>query len=180
MAQERYILNVEAVIVDGDRYLMILRGAHEAHAAGTLGFPGGKVEPDAPADGVLEATARRETREEVGLEVGDLTYLRSTAFTADDGDPVVNVVFLGRYRGGTPAAAAAEEVAAVKWMTAAEVLADPAAPPWTRATVLAAEGRRPPGQRAADGEAGARGDTGSPAPGMDAVDEPPRPAPRGR
>ena len=138
-----YVVNVEAAIVRDDCYLLITRGANESHAPGMLSLPGGKVEQAGATVGILEATLRREIDEEVGVEVEDLpAYLESTAFVADDGEAVINVVFLCRYRAGDARPAAAEEVAQVAWMTAAEALADPRTPPWTRRSVELAERRR--------------------------------------
>jgi 8-oxo-dGTP pyrophosphatase MutT (NUDIX family) len=139
----RYIVNVEAAIVCDDRYLLIVRGANESHAPGMLALPGGKVEQAGTAVGILEATLRREIAEEVGVEVDDdLVYVESTAFVADDGEAVIDVVFLCRYRAGDARPLAAEEVAQVVWMTAAEALADPRTPPWLRRSVELAERRR--------------------------------------
>ena len=139
----RYIVNVEAAIVRDDRYLLITRGANESHAPGMLSLPGGKVEQAGAAVGILEATLRREIDEEVGVEIEDApTYVDSTAFVADDGEPVINIVFLCRYRAGDPRPVASEEVAQVTWMTAAEVLANPRTPPWLHRSVELAERRR--------------------------------------
>lgn len=140
---ERYVVNVEGAIVREGRYLLIVRGAAEAHAPETLGLPGGKVEGELVADDVLEATLRRELAEEVGVEVGaECRYVESTAFRADDGAPVLDVVFLCRHRRGTPTAGDPEEVAAIVWLTAAEVAAHPQAPPWTRRSITRAEAQR--------------------------------------
>ena len=137
-----FIVNVEAAVVRDRQYLLIVRGANEAHAPGMLSLPGGKVEQDGADVAVLEATLRRELREEVGVEVDDdLIYVDSTAFVADDGQPVINVVFLCRHRAGDARPIAPDEVAQVVWMTAAEVLADPRTPPWARRSVELAEQR---------------------------------------
>lgn len=53
------VVNVDAAVVRGEDYLVVRRSAAEDHAAGTLSFPGGKVEPDASGDAIRE-TARRE------------------------------------------------------------------------------------------------------------------------
>jgi 8-oxo-dGTP diphosphatase len=138
-----YVVNVEAAVVRDDRYLLIIRGANEAHAPGMLALPGGKVEQAGDAISILEATLRRELREEVGVEIeDDLLYVDSTAFVADDGAQVIDVVFLCRHRAGDARPLASDEVAQVMWMTAAEVLADPRTPPWTRRSVELAEQRR--------------------------------------
>jgi ADP-ribose pyrophosphatase YjhB (NUDIX family) len=137
-----YVVNVEAAIVRDDRYLLIVRGANESHAPGMLSLPGGKVEQAGNTLDILEATLRREVDEEVGVEIENSpTYLESTAFVADDGEPVINIVFLCRYRAGDVRPVAAEEVAQVTWMTAAEVLANPRTPPWLRRSVELAERR---------------------------------------
>ena len=40
-ARPLFIVNVEGAILRGERYLMIVRGEAESHAAGTLSMPGG-------------------------------------------------------------------------------------------------------------------------------------------
>lgn len=125
-----YIVNVEGAIVKDSRYLMIIRGEGEEHAAGVLAFPGGKVEDNEMASRVLEETLRRELREEVDVEIDDeIVYVDSGAFVAGD-DPVVDIVFLCRYQSGKPRACDPEEVAAVQWMTLNEILTHPKSPPW--------------------------------------------------
>lgn len=135
-----YILNVEGFITDGEHYLMIMRSAQEEHAPGALSVPGGKVEAQGFANTILEATLRREILEEVGVEVDDeMIYVESKLFTTDAGVPVVDIVFLCRYRSGTPTIIDRAEVAAIQWMTAAEVFAHPATPPWTRDSMTLVE-----------------------------------------
>ncbi len=138
-----YIVNVEAVVHRKDRYLMVVRGAGESHAPGLLSLVGGKVEAAGDAQQILEATLRREIREETGIEVhDDLEYLSSSAFVADDGEPVIDVVFLCQYKGGKAEIHDPDEIAAIRWLTAAEILTDPDAPPWTRRSIQQAEERR--------------------------------------
>jgi len=143
MMERRYIVNVEGAIVRDGRYLMIVRGEREAQAPGTLSLPGGKVEVDGGAVEVLEETLRREIAEEVGVAVEPtLAYIDSIAFVTDYGAPVVDVAFLCRHATGEPVALDPDEVAAVRWLTAAEVAASPQAPPWTRRTIERAEAAR--------------------------------------
>lgn len=135
---DRYIVNVEGIVVRDGRFLLGVRSEAEEHAPGTLAPPGGKVEGGAAAH-ILEETARREVREEVGVEVADeITYLGSSLFVTAAGVPVVNVVMLCRYRAGTAAPVAADEFSSVAWLTAAEVAAHPLAPPWTRSSIALA------------------------------------------
>ncbi len=139
-----YIVNIEGIVVrpaDG-RYLMVVRGAGESYMSGALSFPGGKVEGVKNEDNVLEETLRREIREETGVEVADeMVYVESHSFVAE-GDPVVDVVFLCRYQSGEATAADPDEVAAVRWMTAQEILDRPQTPPWTRQSIELAEKKR--------------------------------------
>ncbi len=146
MIANTYIVNVEGAIVKDGRYLMVVRGAEE-YAPGGLSFPGGKVEGAGNADDVLEETLRREIAEEVGPEVHNdtfaslstgMAYVRSSAFLAE-GDAVVDVVFLCRWKAGTAVAADPGEVAAVRWMTAAEAIAHPETPPWTKLSLELAD-----------------------------------------
>jgi len=134
-----FAVNVEAVIYDGDRYLVAFRSEQETHAGGTLAFAGGKVEGTDTGD-VLEETLRREIREEVGVEVNDLVYVESHSF--GQAPPCVDIVFLCRYLSGTPTAVDPAEVSAVRWMTLAEVLAHPQTPPCIARSLEAADAKR--------------------------------------
>ena len=135
-----YLVNVEGAILREGRYLIIVRGPGESHAAGGMAFPGGKVEGAGSVDDVLEGTLHREIREEVGIEVTEeMAYLQSSAFVTDQGEPVVDVVFLCRHREGVPRIADPDEVTAVQWMTPDELLAHPGIPPWTKRSVRRAE-----------------------------------------
>ena len=71
--------------------------------------------------------------------MSSLVYLESKWFRADDGDPVVDVVFLCDYAGGDAEVGDPEEVAEVLWLTAAEVATHPKTPPWTRESIEKAE-----------------------------------------
>jgi 8-oxo-dGTP pyrophosphatase MutT (NUDIX family) len=138
MMAHRYIVNVEGAIVKDGQYLMVVRAADE-YAPGGLTLPGGKVEGAGSAEDVLEETLRREIAEEVGLEVhARMAYVRSSAFIAE-GQPVVDVVFLCRWRSGRAHVADPAEVAAVRWMPLAAALAHPETPPWTRLSLEMAE-----------------------------------------
>ena len=61
---------------------------------------------------------------------------------ADDGEPVVDVVFLCRYKAGTPKVSEPGEVAAIRWMRAEEILEHPQVPKWTRRSIELAERKR--------------------------------------
>lgn len=131
MSVIHYLVNVEVVVCDGSRYLMIVRSELEEHAPGALSFPGGKVEDAGFSEDILESTARREALEEAGVAVSDLAYVESKSFVTDRGDNVVDVVFLARYDSGDPVAGDPEEVGSLEWMTFDEIVNHPKSPPWT-------------------------------------------------
>jgi 2-amino-4-hydroxy-6-hydroxymethyldihydropteridine diphosphokinase len=125
-----YIVNIEGAIWHDGRYLALVRGAAEEHAAGLIGFVGGKVEGTTePGTNVFEETLRREIREEVGLEVSDITYATSRMFAAG-GVTVINVVMLCRYESGEIVISDPGEVAEALWLTPAEIRDHPRVPPW--------------------------------------------------
>lgn len=111
-----YVVNVDGVVVRDDEFLLIERGGAETHAVGQLAFPGGKLEGHPDGDAVA-TTARRELAEEVGVEVGEVTYVHSSTFEADDGSPCLNVLTRCEYVGGEARPRDQDEVAAVHWLT---------------------------------------------------------------
>jgi 8-oxo-dGTP diphosphatase len=137
-----YVVNVSVLLRRHGRWLLIERGAGEAHAAGRLSDVGGKVDATAADEpDILESTARREVLEEVGLDLTGLPlrFAESALFTTDDGDPVVNVLFAAELPDGPePSIAAPDEVAALHWLTLAELASLPECPPWTLRMVRAA------------------------------------------
>jgi ADP-ribose pyrophosphatase YjhB (NUDIX family) len=123
---------VAAGVIAEDREgrVLLVRRAKEP-ARGRLGVPGGFVDIGETA----EASARREAREETGIDVEGLAFLgswpnvyewRGVAY------PVIDLYFTGRVGEG-PAASARHEVDEVVWLRPEEV--DPAtlAFPTTRA-----------------------------------------------
>ncbi len=132
---KHFIVNVEAVISRGDKWLIIKRSEKEDHAPGALALVGGKVEVDKGnvIEDVLEKTLHREIEEEVGIEIEkDLEYVESKFFVADDNQPVVDLVFLCQYKSGEATPADPEEVADVFWKTEDEILADPNTPEYLK------------------------------------------------
>ncbi len=134
-----FIVNVEGVVRRGNRYLLTVRSDQEAHAPGTLSLPGGKVEFSDAAEETLEAALSREISEETGVRVNKPVYLESKWFRADDGEPVVDIVFLCEYAGGDADIGDPDEISAVMWLTTAEVAIHPKAPPWTQQSIEKAE-----------------------------------------
>ena len=138
-----FIVNTEAAIYRDGLYLLCRRSEKEEHAPGGLGLVGGKVELEGATSDILERTIAREVEEEVGLVIeGRPRYVHSTSFLTDQGEPVVNVIFLCEEFSGEPYAVSADEVAAVYWMTPEEVYDHPEAADYLKEYVQKAEGIR--------------------------------------
>lgn len=130
MRDYQHIVNVEGAVIKGDRLLTVIRSEAEDHAAGTLSFIGGKVEFRDRQSAILEATLKREIMEEVGVEIGNIQFVTSTAFFADDRQSVVNIVFVCEWQSGEPRVVDLDEVASVQWMTVTEIRNHPKTPSW--------------------------------------------------
>ncbi|WP_459194888.1 NUDIX hydrolase [Halosimplex sp. J119] len=135
MEEYAYVVNVDGVLQRDGEYLLIERGAEEEHASGILGLPGGKLEAPPGTDDAIEATARREIAEEVGIEVGEVRYVCSGTFEADTGEQCLNIVTLCEYEGGEASPQDLDEVAAVHWLTEAELREHPDVPSFTETYV---------------------------------------------
>ena len=137
-------MSVEGIVWHDGKYLTITRGPNVGHAAGMLAFPGGGVEFSGErVEGVLEENVMREVMEETGVQIEqEMHYLDSTAFIPTDSGPAVHITFLCCYRSGEAYVACPEEIAAVRWMTPAEILAYNVAPFWINDSVYLAEQKR--------------------------------------
>lgn len=137
------VVNVCVALHRDGHWLLTVRGKQASHAPGTIGLVGGHLEPGAAPSGsepalleadVLENNARREAREETGVELAgaDLVYVGSEAFRSDAGHVVLAVTFVAEVPAGVePVLAAPDELDAVGWWTLAELEQDPRCPPWT-------------------------------------------------
>src|SRR5512135_538670 len=108
--QKMPMVGVGIIIRRGEQVLLLHR--HHAHGAGTWSPPGGHLDfGEAP-----EECARRETREETGLEVVDVHHLCLTndIFTAE-GKHYITIWMEGRYDKGEAVVNAPEEASEVGW-----------------------------------------------------------------
>lgn len=140
MRNKYFIVNVEAAIYNEDKWLIIKRSMNEEHAPGTLSLVGGKVENVVNEYGVLENTLKREILEEVGVEIyDDMKYIESKAFVASNGEIIVDIVFLCRYKSGEPRPMDKDEVEKVFWMKKEEIMKYEKSPIYLKETILNAE-----------------------------------------
>lgn len=110
---DRFIVGCGAVVTNGSGLILIVRQA-AGYWGGQWIFPGGKLEMGE----TLEACARREVKEETGLDVeiekqigAYVSYDPQTSFEKQ----VVLVYFHGKYVSGIPAAG--DGVTEAKWQT---------------------------------------------------------------
>lgn len=137
-----YVVNCEAAVFRDGEYLLAERAAQEDHAAGLLSLIGGKLEAGGGETDALRDTVRRELREEVAVEVGELAFVTSSTFVSDTGSLVVNIVFLAEYADGTPEPREPEEVASVHWIAPEEFGDFDSLPPFTVDYLEQVEARR--------------------------------------
>ena len=118
---ERPIVGVGAVVLDGDRVLLVKR-AHEP-LKGEWSVPGGAVD----VGETLEEAIRREVREEtcLDIEVGPVVEVLDSIRRDADGRPEYHYIIID-YRcrvpdGGTTAAACGSDAADVRWVPVADL-----------------------------------------------------------
>lgn len=99
MAENQYLheVAITAIIVKDEKYLVTRRALTKKRFPGKWTVPGGKMETSdylkLPKDtefywyNVLEQTLKRETKEEVGLEITNIEYVTSLARVHEDGSP---------------------------------------------------------------------------------------------
>src|SRR3989344_22686 len=101
-----------AIIVKGDKYLILKRSDREKAFPGRWTVPGGKLErsdyenkqPTKKGDmnwyGVIEELIKREVKEETNLEIKDIKYLIDMTFIRPDNIPVVVLSYYCSYLSG--------------------------------------------------------------------------------
>jgi 8-oxo-dGTP diphosphatase len=137
-----YAVTVCVLIQRGDNWLLAVRAAGVAYAPNKIGLIGGHVDLTRPAAGVLEATARREAAEEVGVDLSDvpLHYLESEFFITDEGERQITVTFTAQAPPEVaPYVNAPDELTEVGWWTLHDLEADSRCPPWLPALIRRAD-----------------------------------------
>jgi 8-oxo-dGTP pyrophosphatase MutT (NUDIX family) len=133
-----YAVTVCVLIHCGNSWLLVVRAPGVGYAPNMIGMIGGHVDVTDPEADVLEATARREVAEEVGLDLSGvpLTYLESEFFITDGGEQQVTVTFSAPARSDDePYVNAPDELAEVGWWRLNDLEADPRCPTWLPALI---------------------------------------------
>ena len=99
-----------AIISRNDRFLIVKRAKNETAMAGLWAFPGGKLNLsdylNKPKNTnfhwhhILDYLLMRECKEEVGLEISNIRYIRNLAFIRPDNIPTVVLSFMADCRAG--------------------------------------------------------------------------------
>jgi 8-oxo-dGTP diphosphatase len=138
VASEVYAVTVCVLIQRGDSWLLVVRAPGVAYAPNKIGLIGGHVDLAHPMAGVLEATARREVAEEVGVDLAEvpLHYLESEFFITDEGERQITVTFTAQASPGIePNVKAPDELTEVGWWTLDDLEADSRCPVWLPALI---------------------------------------------
>ncbi len=124
-----YEIAVTVIIEREGKYLLTRRALNKKRWPGLWTVPGGRFEKSdyegEPKDSVnawynvLERAARREVKEEVGLEVSDLSYLTSIVAEYPDGRHSLILSMVGKYKSGD-LLLQKEELEEARWCTSAE------------------------------------------------------------
>jgi 8-oxo-dGTP diphosphatase len=120
---------ITAIIVKDEKYLITRRSPNKKRFPGLWTVPGGKLETDdyinLPKDttdywyNVLEKVLKREVKEEVGLDIANITYVTSLATVHLDGNPSLVISCLADYQAGE-VALQPNETDDFRWVTLAE------------------------------------------------------------
>jgi 8-oxo-dGTP diphosphatase len=139
---EVYAVTVCVLIQRSDRWLLVVRASGVEYAPDMIGMIGGHVDQTAPVADVLEATARREAAEEVGLDLAGtrLKYLESEFFITSAGERQITVTFTADAPPGVePFVNAPDELTEVGWWTLSDLEADLRCPSWLPILIRRAE-----------------------------------------
>ena len=105
-------VGIGVIITQEDQVLLMKR--RNAHGDGTWSTPGGHLEYGES----LEECSLRETQEEIGVTITDITFLAITNDVFDaEGKHYVTIWMAGRYVSGEPTMNAADEMSAVDWFS---------------------------------------------------------------
>ena len=105
-----HYIHATVIVVKDSKYLITKRADWENNFPGKWTIPGGKLEKSDYINtskdtsdhwyNIFEKVARREVKEEAGVDIKNIGYLTSMAFIRSDGIPAIIVSLYGDYAGG--------------------------------------------------------------------------------
>jgi 8-oxo-dGTP pyrophosphatase MutT (NUDIX family) len=123
---------ITAIIVKDGKFLITRRSPTKKRFPGMWTVPGGKLETsdyiNLPKDttdywyNVLEKVLRREVKEEVGLDITNISYVTSLATVHGDGNPSLVISCMADYESGE-VTLQKEETDAFQWISLEEARA---------------------------------------------------------
>ncbi|MGB2580102.1 MAG: NUDIX domain-containing protein [Minisyncoccia bacterium] len=116
-----YSVIVNGVIVNNEgKVLIAQRSPEEGHEGGKWSISGGKIESTGEEHGILLKNIKKEILEEVGVEIfDDVVMVHNNTFTRSNGDDVLALVFLCKYKSGE--ARPLEDTVDVRWIGKNEI-----------------------------------------------------------
>jgi len=110
---KEFSIAVKAFIVKGDKLLLIKRSSDDVHKPGVWEIPGGRLDSEAedPYDGL-----KRETKEEVSLDIDILHPLQIDHFTREDGQKITMLIFLCTTKNSFSDVQLSEEHSDYRWV----------------------------------------------------------------
>lgn len=103
-------------MIQNEKREVLLGLRQGSHGAGEWSFPGGHQK----FGETMEETAKRETKEEVGLDIDEFELISvadEMRYIESDGKHYVNIGFLGKYKGGEAKVAEPEKWKEWKWVS---------------------------------------------------------------
>jgi 8-oxo-dGTP diphosphatase len=136
MKKMKFYLNVVEVAIEHNEKFLIIKRPEGKHAGGLLAFPGGKVEEIDEQNewDILRLAAKREIREEVGLDLKDeLKYITNNYFVDSIGAHVIDTIFHCKIeKTDLTINASPREVPEYYWLTVEEINQAHNAPQWLK------------------------------------------------
>lgn len=115
-----YTVLVNAAIIKNGEMLIIQRSDREKHQAGKWCLPGGKLEETEEVIDSLEKTAKREIKEETGINIEPLSVIYNNTFKhSEDNQLTLAIIFLCIWKSGE--AKPLDDTQNVKWIKEDEI-----------------------------------------------------------
>ena len=116
MSEKKYPRVGVGVMIENEKGEVLLGLRQGSHGAGEWSFPGGHLE----FGETVFKTAKREVREETGLEINELELISvadEMRYIKTDNKHYLNIGIKGRYRGGEPTVLEPDKCREWRWFS---------------------------------------------------------------